>query len=318
MNAAPATAAAAAFSTAPSHSQPKVWPRRQINFERLLHRTEKLTAEDAQIVADQLEITPLNLIEIGARNTVNGEPLTLVLYPLTLADTPKGRYCNGTRQPFPTIYWMSCPDLRSKISRLEHFGLGNLIQDLLNRDSIADYQVAPSGSPMLQEFYSYLKDYHQEQALSSQSQQQQRLSYLEQMRQAHHEYALERWNSFTSEDIEYIRSNGWEKALNTRVGIAGMKKFTQVKCLHTHYAHFITRPEHGNVIGRWVHEVLVREGSIPRDYCLTQQQPRQREEEQQQSKAGREEAETESRPCRSTNQNEDTSVGRSEQGADSV
>jgi uncharacterized protein len=272
MNAAasPSPASAVVF---PTTSTPK-WPSRHINLERLLHRTETLTVEDAQIVANQLEITPLNLIEIGARNTVNGDPLTLVLYPLTLADAPKGRYCNGTRQPFPTIYWMSCPDLRSKISRLEHFGLGNLIQDLLDRNSIHDYEVAPGSTPILQEFYSYLKDFHQEQSLPSQSP-----SYLEQMRQAHHEYALERWNSFTSEDIEYIRSNGWEKALNTQVGIAGMKKFTQVKCLHTHYAHFITHPEHGNVIGRWVHEVLVREGSIPRDYCLSEQYPRRKIEE---------------------------------------
>lgn len=40
-------------------------------------------------------------------------------------------------------------------------------------------------------------------------------------------------------------------------GVAGMKEFTGVKCLHTHYAHHLARPEHGNIIGVWVHELLL-------------------------------------------------------------
>lgn len=35
-----------------------------------------------------------------------------------------------------------------------------------------------------------------------------------------------------------------------------MEAFDAVKCLHTHYAHFLARPEHGNLIGQWVHELL--------------------------------------------------------------
>lgn len=243
-------------------SQRKI-TKKEISLDALTHRSENLTFEDAQIVANQLEITPLNLIEIGARNTINGEPLTLVLYPLMHADAPKGRYCNGTRQPFPTIFWMSCPDLRAKISRLEHFGLGNMIQDILDCNSISNYQLPPNSPPILQEFHGYLREYHDSQPPSSS----QYGTYLDQMRRAHAEYAAERWSKLSAEDLEHIRRSGWENALNTRVGIAGMKKFTQVKCLHTHYAHHITRPSHGNLIGEWVHEVLVRENSIPRDYC---------------------------------------------------
>jgi hypothetical protein len=36
-----------------------------------------------------------------------------------------------------------------------------------------------------------------------------------------------------------------------------MRDFATVKCLHCHYAHHAARPEHGNVIGRWVHELLL-------------------------------------------------------------
>lgn len=35
-----------------------------------------------------------------------------------------------------------------------------------------------------------------------------------------------------------------------------MREFSAVKCLHCHYAHFLARPHHGNVIGEWVQELL--------------------------------------------------------------
>jgi hypothetical protein len=42
------------------------------------------------------------------------------------------------------------------------------------------------------------------------------------------------------------------------VGIAGIKDFRRVKCLHTHYSHFLCRPQDNNIIGRWVQEELDR------------------------------------------------------------
>lgn len=41
-------------------------------------------------------------------------------------------------------------------------------------------------------------------------------------------------------------------------GVAGMRDFSGVKCLHCHYAHHLARPEHGNIIGVWVHELLLQ------------------------------------------------------------
>ncbi|RYH28934.1 DUF501 domain-containing protein [archaeon] len=35
-----------------------------------------------------------------------------------------------------------------------------------------------------------------------------------------------------------------------------MKNFASIKCMHTHYAHYVSRPHHGNVIGQWVQELL--------------------------------------------------------------
>lgn len=41
-------------------------------------------------------------------------------------------------------------------------------------------------------------------------------------------------------------------------GIGGIRfeNPSSVKCLHTHYAHHLARPEDGNLIGLWVDELL--------------------------------------------------------------
>jgi hypothetical protein len=39
-------------------------------------------------------------------------------------------------------------------------------------------------------------------------------------------------------------------------GIAGIRDFTKVKCLHCHYSHYLARPDHGNIIGQWVHDIV--------------------------------------------------------------
>ncbi len=46
------------------------------------------------------------------------------------------------------------------------------------------------------------------------------------------------------------------------IGIAGIKNFDSIKCLHCHYAHFLARPEHNNIVGRWVHEKLIEKKLI--------------------------------------------------------
>ena len=42
----------------------------------------------------------------------------------------------------------------------------------------------------------------------------------------------------------------------TKVGVAGIRNFSTVKCLHCHYSHYLCFPEHNNLIGQWVHEAL--------------------------------------------------------------
>lgn len=151
-----------------------------------------------------------------------------------------------------------------------------LIQEILDRNSLETNPVAESSS-QLQEFRLHLLNYN-EKKLRNQPQpqnQNQNQTFHEQMRQAHFEYSCERWYNISPNDFDYIRANNWERALNLRVGIAGLKNFTQVKCLHTQYAHYITRPQHGNIIGEWVHEIMVYEGTIPRNFFYSTNQTRE-------------------------------------------
>ena len=78
---------------------------------------------------------------------------------------------------------------------------------------------------------------------------------LESMNRAHKAYAKERWGLLSEEDRVVVEGRGWKDVI-METGIAGMQRFDKVKCLHTHYAHFLARPAHGNIIGEWCHEVL--------------------------------------------------------------
>lgn len=35
-------------------------------------------------------------------------------------------------------------------------------------------------------------------------------------------------------------------------GIAGLRNFKTVKCLHCHYSHFLARPDHNNIVGKYL------------------------------------------------------------------
>jgi hypothetical protein len=85
--------------------------------------------------------------------------------------------------------------------------------------------------------------------------------YLQQMVRAHEQYAEERWSTLSPEDIELMEISGWMDSIRN-VGVAGIRDFSRVKCLHCHYAHYITRPEHGNVVGSWVHQVLMENNML--------------------------------------------------------
>ncbi|KAG7395879.1 hypothetical protein PHYBOEH_003083 [Phytophthora boehmeriae] len=87
----------------------------------------------------------------------------------------------------------------------------------------------------------------------------------EKMAQNHREYAEQRWQMLTEHDLEIVKGRGWEFVLRD-VGIAGIRDFTNVKCLHTHYAHYLATGN--NVVGEWVQQLLDSAAAAERTEAL--------------------------------------------------
>ena len=78
-------------------------------------------------------------------------------------------------------------------------------------------------------------------------------------------YAAERWALLTETDRHFAVSRGWTQRLRDD-GVSGMRDNgggASVKCLHTHYAHFLARGRKGSMIGGWVDDIL--KGSLTWD-----------------------------------------------------
>ncbi len=143
-----------------------------VTIELFARRSDQLTIEHAQNVVGQLGYVPYNLCEVAALSS-SGQALVLKLYPLNLNDL-SGRYSKSMGQslPFPTTFWMSCPELHTQISVLEDAGWIQVFQKrMLEGDSSAQYQKA--------------------------------------MAAAHECYSAERWGLLSQEDAAVVEENGW-------------------------------------------------------------------------------------------------------------
>ena len=88
-------------------------------------------------------------------------------------------------EPFPTLYWLTHPQLHTKISKLE---------------LSTEYNVSKM-----------------EERLRSSS------LYLQQMERAHLSYGRKRWELLTLNDREYVMQCGWTSALDDSRGVAGIR-----------------------------------------------------------------------------------------------
>ncbi|KAL7531034.1 hypothetical protein ACHAWF_003604, partial [Thalassiosira exigua] len=110
-------------------------------------------------------------------------------------------------EPFPTLYWLTSPQLRAEISKLE----------LSKTHSVPRMEERLRSSP----------------------------AHLRQMARAHESYGRRRWELLTDEDKQKINERGWKDALDESRGVAGicMKdgRCDRVKCLHAHAAHYLAQ-----------------------------------------------------------------------------
>lgn len=181
---------------------------------------------------------------VAARDR-EGVPTVLKLYPLAVRDSFVGgkagrryksrkrgcfregerdwRLDGGVVEPFPTLYWLTCPKLRRFVSEVENSGHG--------------YEEKLRG----------VED------------------GVERMERANESYAEERWSLLTEEDREEILRRGWGDSLGRRRGVAGIRKFDKIKCLHAHVAHYLAGGE-TNLVGRWVMEAVKDRMAVTRNF----------------------------------------------------
>ena len=199
------------------------------------------SSSDLDVAARQLSYTPTNFVRVSARNQ-DGRPIAIQTYPL---DGGARRRQSKARQsvendadwlgtPFPTLYWLTCPEISKNIANLERRGFVKVLEDELQ-----------SNKDMLQSLML-----------------------------AHRDYARLRWESLTPEDRQQLIDLSAQSRTIQRMrnmieasGIAGSNLTLAsplvsptIKCLHTHYAHYRSvKTIHNaaiNPVGARVHELL--------------------------------------------------------------
>lgn len=216
---------------------------------------------DAQAVQGQLGYVPPNFHSISARSG-DGSPLAIQTYPLhggaprrqakQQASSSSSALQLQLGTPFPTLFWLTHPEISKAIAELERRGYVSILeQRLQNNDNDDDDTTV--------------------------------LLVLDQFRRSHQDYAKRRWECLSRHDQEVLLTDENSSIRRMRSmlkdsGIAGTDFMSQiqpdgsfqasVKCLHAHYGHYrsvsttttTTTTEVGfNPVGYWVHELLQSE-----------------------------------------------------------
>lgn len=127
----------------------------------------EINAQDLAILETQLGRQPRGVLAVETR-CPSGHPQTIKVYPLLRVD--------GKPEPFPTLFWLSCPRLSERLSRLEHEGLIARLETLLEQDPLF--------------FEAYQND--------------------------HRQYLNERWETLTPHDRQLVEQQGWRKMFRAR------------------------------------------------------------------------------------------------------
>eukprot|EP00928_Gymnodinium_smaydae_P000147 TRINITY_DN10052_c1_g2_i1.p1 TRINITY_DN10052_c1_g2~~TRINITY_DN10052_c1_g2_i1.p1 ORF type:complete len:299 (+),score=34.14 TRINITY_DN10052_c1_g2_i1:87-983(+) len=182
--------------------------------------------EHEEALRRQLGHLPPNLIDVAAFNPRTGAPAVARLYPLRSNPGAYKAKERTTLEPFPTMFWLSCPELSAAVARLESTGWVEKLEDRVNSCE------------------------ESRQVFATQ----------------HAAYAAERWALLTPGDEALALAQRWDRPLREK-GIAGISDIVHIKCLHTHYAHYLGSGGQ-NLVGKWVAELLEaqeREDALARE-----------------------------------------------------
>ncbi len=151
--------------------------------------------QDIKVLAYQLGRSPRNLIEVKKR-CFNNYPQVIVTHPILEKETELSI--------FPTTFWLTCPQLKYMIDKLENQGLIDKFQQKMVNDK----------------------------------------KFAEQIKKSHQEYANYRLKLIDNNKLEEIKEkyDGQYQVLK-KSGVGGILEFSGIKCLHTHYADYLAREE---------------------------------------------------------------------------
>jgi len=180
-----------------------------------MERAVRMT--DEEIVERQIGRKPRGFLRVATRCPL-GLPETIVTRPVIRKGGGTGRETQV--EPFPTVFWLTCPGAVRAVSELEALGYVRKLQERLAGD--------PAALEAYQEAARSYADY--------------RVSLLSPEEASH--FATEHPGQY-----EVVARSGIGGVLG-KPGAAG------IKCLHAHYADYLARGV--NPIGRWVRELLTR------------------------------------------------------------
>ena len=116
---------------------PTKWGRnnRPIGMVRTPHpRHRVLTIAEKKLVAEQIGRLPRSAVAVAARCPA-GHPCVITNYPLRSVRGQQGQ--PDRVAPFPTLYWLTCPQLCRQVAHLERDGLiAKLEAEMAHDDSL--------------------------------------------------------------------------------------------------------------------------------------------------------------------------------------
>ncbi len=189
------------------------------------------------IVEQQLGYIPTNFVRVSAWTLNTNVPVAIQTYPLqggARRRQAKATYGNSPtlQSPFPTLFWLTCPDISRCVGELERRGY-------------------------LQKFEARL---HSDPAL------------IERLWRCHYQYAQQRWEALSYTDrlvltetmepaLLRMRSIMQESGISgSNLTISDPARPPVIKCLHAHYAHFRSNyyvdGYESNPVGEMIHEQL--------------------------------------------------------------
>jgi hypothetical protein len=122
-----------------------------------------VSEQDLQTIQAQIGRVPRGVLSVETRCPA-GHPQVIKVYPLLEKKN------SDSMEPFPTLFWLTCPNIITQISRLEYQGWIVQLEQRLQDDEEA----------------------------------------MKQYEQNHRQYLEERWQTLKPDDQQRIREAGWE------------------------------------------------------------------------------------------------------------